>query len=174
MEKDEAGTARGTVVHERMTTPSEQDLGERARGVVSAFPQTTEWEKRYRHLILLGRELPEIPEAEKGDRFLIEGCVSRAWLIPSRDGKLVRFRADSEAAIVKGILALLLAVYSGARPEEILAFEPQYLEELGINEHLSMNRRNGLSQVLKQIKLYATVFRAQDLAGSQTSIRTST
>lgn len=141
-------------------------LADRATQVVSSFPQTNEWEKRYRHLITIGRNLPSIPDADKLDRFLIEGCVSRAWLIPSREGSLVVFRADSEAAIVKGILALLLSVYSGARPGDILSFEPKYLEDLGISEHLSMNRRNGLSQVLKQIKLYATVFRAQDLAGS--------
>lgn len=157
MERGEAGQIRSASQHR-------QSLIERAQGVVAAFPQTTEWEKRYRHLILLGRELPGIPDAEKDDRFLIEGCVSRAWLIPVRQGELVRFRADSEAAIVKGILALLLSVYSDARPEDILTFEPQYLEDLGISQHLSMNRRNGLSQVLKQIKLYATVFRAQDLA----------
>ncbi len=135
----------------------------RAAALVASFPQTKEWEKRYKHLIDLGRTSPGLPEQERLDRFLVEGCVSQAWLVPSRDAEgRVHFRADSDAAIVRGILALLVQAYSGSTPQEIISFEPHFLEELGISEHLSMNRRNGLSSVLKQIRLYATVMAAQD------------
>jgi cysteine desulfuration protein SufE len=134
-----------------------------AQGLVAQFDALPDWESRYRRVIELGQKLEPLEASFKAtDRFLIQGCVSKAWLVPSRRGSAVFFAADSEAAIVKGILALVVQVYSGASPAEILSFEPSFLERIGLTEHLSMNRRNGLSQVLKQIKLYATVFKAQD------------
>lgn len=139
-------------------------IAERARAVVADFPTAGGWEERYKHLIQLGRELESLSSEEKIDRFKIEGCVSQVWVVPSREKSRVIFRGDSEAAIVKGILALLVRVYSGSRPQEVVSFQPTFLEELGIHEHLSMNRRNGLSQVLKQIRLYGMVFAAQDQA----------
>ena len=145
---------------------SAQDISQRAGEIIDQFAPIAEWETRYKRVIEWGKNLP--PLAEHGqpsanlDRFLIEGCVSKAWLVPSRSGAVVNFAGDSEAAIVKGILALLIHVYSGATPSEILSFPADFLQRIGLTEQLSMNRRNGLSQVIKQIKLYASVFAAQD------------
>lgn len=136
---------------------------ERAAEVVAEFQSIKDWESRYRRVIEAGKRLDPIPPAEKeSDRFLVEGCISKAWLIPQRNGQDVLFHADSEASIVKGILGLLVRVYSHASPQEILTFKPDFLEQIGLFEHLSMNRRNGLSQVIRQIVLYATVFAAQN------------
>jgi cysteine desulfuration protein SufE len=116
-------------------------------------------EDRYKYIIDMGRKLPALSDDQRSDKFLIEGCMSRAWLIPeSVDGRLY-FHVDSEAAIVKGIMAILVAVYSGNKPEDNLNLPPDFLKEGGITEHLSMNRRSGLSSVVKQILLYSMVFK---------------
>ena len=117
-------------------------------------------DERYKYIIEMGRKLPDLSENQRVDKYLIEGCMSRAWLVPElKDGR-VYFAVDSEAAIVKGIMAVLVAVYSGNAPEENLALSPEFLREGGITEHLSLNRRNGLSSVVKQIMLYSTAFKA--------------
>lgn len=135
----------------------------RANELIADFANIKDWESRYRRVIDKGHGLIALEAHEReGDRYLIPGCVSKAWLVPSRKGRQIILRGDSEAAIVKGIIAMLVAVYSGATPEEVLEFEPEFLNQIGLTEHLSMNRRNGLSQFVKQIKLYATVYRAQD------------
>jgi cysteine desulfuration protein SufE len=115
-------------------------------------------ESRYEYLIKKGRELPAPPHHD--EKFIVKGCVSRAWLIPEyKDGKLY-FYADSDAAIVKGILAILLLLYNGQTPRAILAIQPEVLREAGVTEHLSMNRRNGLAHFVKQIQLYAATYAA--------------
>ena len=117
-------------------------------------------EDRYRFIIQKGKELAPLPEEKRLDKFLVEGCTSRAWLVPEmKEGRLY-FNADSEASIVKGIIALLLEVYSGQTPEQILKTDAGFLSEGGVTEHLSMNRRSGLSSMVKQVKLYAAAVRA--------------
>lgn len=149
---------------------SGRDCRAAADELATSFEGLPDWESRYRRVIALGQELPELdPVLKTTDRFLIEGCVSRAWLVPGRAGTSMTLQGDSESSIVKGILALLIRVYSGALPEQVLACEPEFLGRIGLTEHLSMNRRNGLSQVIKQIKLYAAVFLAQDRAASAES-----
>jgi cysteine desulfuration protein SufE len=119
-------------------------------------------ESRYEYLIKKGRELP--PPPHKDEKFLVKGCVSQAWLIPEyKEGKLYFF-ADSDAAIVKGILAVLLLLYSGQTPREILQIQPEVLREAGVTEHLSMNRRSGLAHFVKQIQLYAATYAALEAA----------
>jgi cysteine desulfuration protein SufE len=132
----------------------------KSQTIAAQFPQTEAWEDRYKFIIGKGKELPELPESERLDKFLIKGCQSRVWLIPAFDGKTLTFKTDSDAAIVKGIVALVVEFYNGMTPDEILSQPPHFLDELGIREHLSMSRRNGLSHVLKQIQLYAAVFKA--------------
>jgi cysteine desulfuration protein SufE len=115
---------------------------------------------RYRYIIEMGRQLPPLADAQRLEKYLISGCMSQAWLVPEfKDGRVL-FYADSDAAIVKGIMAILIAVYGNNTPEEILSLSPDFLREGGITEHLSMNRRNGLSNVVKQIMLYSTAFKA--------------
>jgi cysteine desulfuration protein SufE len=117
-------------------------------------------DERYKFIIDMGRKLPNLTDAQREDKYLIEGCMSRAWLVPEfKDGRL-HFYVDSEAAIVKGIMAILVAVYSGNKPEENLTLSADFLKEGGITEHLSMNRRNGLSSVVRQMLLYSITFKA--------------
>lgn len=115
-------------------------------------------DERLRYIIAAGKELPAIPDALRHDSFLVKGCISRAWLVPQKRDDRLHFMADSEAAIVKGIIAILLSVYNDATPAEILATDAGFLSEVGVTEHLSMNRRNGLSNMIKLIQHYATVF----------------
>jgi cysteine desulfuration protein SufE len=128
-------------------------------GDLSALSST---EDRYRFIIEMGRHLPPIPESQRLDKFLISGCMSQAWLVPEFSEGRIRFYADSDAAIVKGIMAILIAVYSDNTPEENLSLSPEFLREGGVTEHLSMNRRNGLSNVVKQIMLYSTALKAMN------------
>jgi cysteine desulfuration protein SufE len=118
------------------------------------------WEDRYRELIVIGRDLNLYPEDKREDKFKVKGCQSQVWLYPEwREGKIYFF-ADSDAVLVKGIIGLLVSVYSGATPEEILATPADFLKEVGITEHLSMNRSNGLASMMKQIQMYAVVFKS--------------
>ncbi len=127
---------------------------ERKDKLVSEFKALDDKDDRMRALILKGRSL-EMPENLKLDQFLVKGCISRAWLVPQlKDGKIY-FLADSEAMIVKGIIATLVEVYSGTTPEEVVELKPDFLVEVGIEDHLSMNRRNGLANITKLIQFYA-------------------
>ena len=117
-------------------------------------------DEKFRLLIQKGRELEPLSEEGRQDKFLVKGCISRAWLFPRFENGKVHFSADSEAAIVKGIIALLMAVYSDETPEAILGLDAGFLIEAGVAEQLSMNRRNGLANITKQIKLYATAYQA--------------
>lgn len=117
-------------------------------------------DERYKLIIAKGRAMAPLPSEQKEDKFLVEGCISKAWLVPQLKEQQVVFLADSESAIVKGIIAILLEVYSGATPDEILALSPEFLKEGGIVEHLSMNRRNGLANITRQIQLYAVAYKS--------------
>lgn len=143
------------------------DLPTRANKLIDEFGQFNDWEDRYRHLIQKGKNLSDISEDLQTEKFKINGCQSQVWLIPSlKDGK-VQFEASSDAMIVKGIISLLVEVYSDATPEEILSFEPDYLKKIGITDHLSMNRTNGLASMIKQIKMYGVAYQALVSKGVQ-------
>jgi len=133
-------------------------VNDRIQALVDELSKCETPESRYKLLIKKGRDLPVLNPDQRDDKFLVEGCLSKAWLVPSFNDGIVKFYADSEAAIVKGIMAVLLDVYSGLSPQEIVDQDAKFLSDVGIVDHLSMNRRNGLSNFLKQIKLYATVF----------------
>ena len=128
--------------------------------VLSDLAGLSSVDDRYRYIIEMGRALPALGETQRQEKFLVQGCMSQAWLVPELKNGLVYFYADSDAAIVKGIMAILIAVYGGNTPSENLALSPEFLREGGITEHLSMNRRNGLSSVVKQIMLYSTAYKA--------------
>lgn len=140
-------------------------IEEKKDALLKAFPDFPGWEEKYRYIIDQGKKLPPLSEEEKRDKFLIEGCMSRAWLLAEyRDGR-VHYKGDSEASIVKGILSVLLSVYHDSTPDEILRLAPEFLKDVGIEDHLSMNRRNGLANMCKQIKLFAKVFKMQEAIG---------
>lgn len=129
--------------------------------LIDDFKNINSWEEKYKHIIELGKALPLMDEAYKTDKNLVRGCQSKVWFhVEIKDGRLY-FQGDSDAAIVKGIVALLLGVYSGRTPDEILRTRPTFLEDIGLREHLSMSRSNGLSSMLKQISLYAIAFKSQ-------------
>lgn len=122
------------------------------------FDGVEDWEVRYKKIIDMGKSLQEMDDALKTESNKVKGCQSQVWLHGSLDGDKVVFQADSDAAIVKGIIALLLKVYSHSTPSEILALKADFIEQLGLKQHLSMNRSNGLAAMLKQIQIYAFAF----------------
>lgn len=130
-------------------------INENQKAIVSEFAMYDEWMDKYAYLIELGKDLPLIGEQYKTQQYLISGCQSRVWLRAGlNDGKIV-FTADSDAVITKGIVSLLVRVFSGHTPEEILNSDFHFLEEIGLKEHLSPTRANGLLSMMKQIHLYA-------------------
>ena len=136
-------------------------INEKQDDIIDEFSGFEDWLDRYQLLIDLGSEQPPLEEEYKTDNNLIEGCQSRVWLQADLvDGKVV-FRAESDALIVKGIVALLIKVYSGHTPDEILSSEPYFVEAIGLKEHLSPTRSNGLLSMLKQMRLYALAFKAK-------------
>ena len=130
--------------------------------IIEEFNAFDDWMDRYQLLIDLGSEQPPLDEQYKSDSNLIEGCQSRVWLQADLmpDGT-VRFLAESDALIVKGIVSLLVNVYSGHTPDEILDNEPYFVEAIGLKEHLSPTRSNGLVAMIKQMKMYALAFKTK-------------
>ncbi len=136
-------------------------INEKQDNIIEEFSGFDDWLDRYQLLIDLGSEQPPLDEQYKTDNNLIEGCQSRVWLQADYvDGKVL-FRAESDALIVKGIVALLIQVYSGHTPDEILGSDLYFVEAIGLKEHLSPTRSNGLLAMIKQMRLYALAFKAK-------------
>lgn len=131
--------------------------------IIDEFDGLTDWMDRYSYIIELGNTLPEFPESEKTPANLIEGCQSRVWISAKRneDGS-IHFDADSDAMIVKGIVSMLMRVYSDKTPDEILNSELFFIDKIGLKEHLSPTRSNGLVAMVKQIHNYARAFKMLD------------
>lgn len=127
--------------------------------IIADFSIYEDWMDKYTYLIELGNELEPIDAAYKTDQNLIRGCQSRVWLQQRLEGERLFFEAESDALIVKGLVALLLKVFSGRTPQEILDAEPHFIDEIGLRQHLSPTRSNGLMSMVKQIKLYALAYR---------------
>ena len=123
----------------------------------------TDWMDRYAYIIDLGNTLPDFPEQKKTPEFLIEGCQSRVWIASDRqaDGA-IHFEADSDAMIVKGIVALLMRVFDGRTPQEILDADLYFIDRIGLKEHLSPTRSNGLVAMVKQVRNYAQAYALLD------------
>ena len=129
--------------------------------IVEEFSDFDDWMDKYNYLIELGRDLDELDEKFREKDYLIEGCQSKVWLHPElKDGK-VFFRADSDAIITKGIVALLIKVVSGRSPEEIMNAELYFIDHIGLKQNLSPTRSNGLLAMVKQMKLYAIAYNAK-------------
>ena len=127
--------------------------------IIEEFEQFEDWMDKYTYLIELGNELKPIDAAYKVDQNLIRGCQSRVWLQQKLEEDRIIFEAESDALIVKGLVALLLKVYSGRSPQEILDAEPYFIDAIGLKQHLSPTRSNGLMAMVKQIKLYALAYK---------------
>lgn len=123
--------------------------------IIKEFSRFEDWMDKYNYIIELGKELPLIEEKYKTEQFLIRGCQSQVWLHADfKDGKII-FTADSDAIITKGIVNLLIKVLSNQTPKDILAAQLSYIETIGLKNHLSPTRSNGLASMIKQIKMYA-------------------
>jgi cysteine desulfuration protein SufE len=130
--------------------------------IVQEFSAFDDWMDKYNYLIELGKEVPEIETKYKVPNNLISGCQSRVWLHAAyRDGKIF-FTADSDAVITRGLVSLLIRVMNGRTPDEILNADMGFIDRIGLNEHLSPTRSNGLISMVKQMKLYALAFKAKN------------
>jgi cysteine desulfuration protein SufE len=130
--------------------------------IIKEFNQFDDWMDKYNYLIEMGRSVPLIDENQKIDSNLIVGCQSRVWLSSEYKDGLIYFTADSDAVITKGIAYLLIRVFSGHTPTEIIETETTFLDMIGLREHLSPTRSNGLLSMVKQIKMYAFAYQVKE------------
>lgn len=137
------------------------DLQERSEQITEEFSMFSDWMEKYEYIIELGKDLPLIDPALKTDDHIIKGCQSQVWLDAKFDGSKVRFTADSDAIITKGIISLLVRVLSDATPKEILDADLKFIDDIGLKEHLSPTRSNGLLSMIKQMKTYALAYSAK-------------
>ncbi len=129
--------------------------------IVEEFAMFDDWMQRYEYMIELGKSLPLIEERFKTDDHIIKGCQSKVWLHADLQDDKVVFTADSDAIITKGIIAILIRVFSGQRPRDIIDADTSFIDEIGLKEHLSPTRANGLVSMIKQLKLYAIAYLTQ-------------
>lgn len=137
------------------------EFEKRQEEIIEEFEFLTDWMEKYEHIIELGKSLPLIEEKYKTDDNIIKGCQARVWLHAELiDGKVI-YKADSDAIITKGMIALLIRALSGLTPDEIIAADLKFIDKIGLKEHLSPTRSNGLLSMIKQMKLYAIAFKAK-------------
>ncbi|BCY27768.1 SufE family protein [Flavobacterium okayamense] len=130
--------------------------------IVDEFSMFDDWMQRYEYIIELGKSLPLIDEKYKTEENIIKGCQSKVWVhAEEKDGNVV-FTADSDAILTKGIIAILIRTFSNHSPKEILEANTDFIDEIGLKEHLSPTRANGLVSMIKQIKMYALAFQAKN------------
>jgi cysteine desulfuration protein SufE len=132
-----------------------QTADDAQREIVEEFAFFGDWTERYQYLIDLGRKLPEFPEALRREEYKVHGCQSQVWLVPEGDARCMHFLAVSDSAIVSGLIALVLRVYSGRPAAEIVATEPAFVQSIGLARHLSPTRSNGLAAMLETIRAKA-------------------
>ncbi len=129
--------------------------------IIEEFAGLGEWMERYNYLIDLGKDLPAIDPAFRNDEYLIRGCQSRVWLNADLEGDRIVFTADSDAIITKGLAALIIRVFTNHTPAEILAANLDFIDQIGLKEHLSPTRSNGLVAMIRQIRYYAMAWQAK-------------
>ena len=141
---------------------STNKVNSRQDEVIDEFDMFSDWMDKYEHIIEIGKDLPPMEEEDKVDDNLIKGCQSRVWLAAKLNsaGEVI-FSADSDAIITKGLVALMLRILSRAQASEIAATNLYFIEKIGLHEHLSSNRSNGLASMVKQMKMYGLVFSAR-------------
>jgi len=129
--------------------------------IIDEFSMFDDWMERYEYIIELGKSLPLINDAYKLESNLISGCQSKVWLHSEIENDTINFTADSDAILTKGIVALLLRVFNNQKPSDILLADLYFVDQIGLKEHLSPTRANGLVSMIKQIKLYALAFQSK-------------
>jgi len=129
--------------------------------IVDEFSMFDEWDERYQYVIDLGKSLPLIDQEYKTENNIIKGCQSKVWLHAEQHEGNIVFTADSDAILTKGLIAIMIRVFSNQKPESILEANTDFVDEIGLKEHLSATRANGLVSMIKQIKMYALAFSAK-------------
>ncbi|KQC32455.1 Fe-S metabolism protein SufE [Nonlabens sp. YIK11] len=129
--------------------------------IVDEFAMFDDWMQRYEYMIDLGKSLPIIDEQYKDEDHIIKGCQSKVWVHADLDQDKVVFTADSDAIITKGIIAILIRAWSNQKPQDILEADTDFIDEIGLREHLSPTRANGLVSMIKQLKMYAVAYQSQ-------------
>ena len=129
--------------------------------IIEEFAMYEDWMQRYEYMIELGKSLPLIKEKYKTDDNLIKGCQSKVWVHAEMEDDKVVFTADSDAIITKGIIAILIRVFSNQHPRNIIEADTAFIDEIGLKEHLSPTRANGLVSMIKQLKMYAVAYQTQ-------------
>lgn len=138
-----------------------ESIQEKQNQIIDEFNFFQDWSEKYQYLIDLGKSLPDFDQNNRTDSNLINGCQSKVWLNSSFNDNIVIFEADSDAIISKGIISLLIRVFSGHNPKDILEANIDFIEKIGLNSHLSQTRANGLLSMIKQIKIYALAYKAK-------------
>ncbi|WP_026302410.1 SufE family protein [Psychroflexus tropicus] len=136
-------------------------IKERQEEIIEEFSMFDDWMQRYEYMIELGKSLPIIDEKYKIEENIIKGCQSKVWVYAEMDDDEVSYTADSDAIITKGIIAILIRVFSGQKPEDIINADTSFIDEIGLKEHLSPTRANGLVSMIKQMKMYAIAYNSQ-------------
>jgi cysteine desulfuration protein SufE len=140
---------------------STQTIEEIQDEIVEEFEMLGDWSEKYQHIIAIGKQLPSFPAELQTEENKVRGCQSNVWLIAHKEGENLVFEGDSDALIVKGLVALVLKVLSNHTPDEILNTKLDFVERLGLQSHLSPTRSNGLAAMIKQIKYYALAYKAK-------------
>ena len=135
-----------------------QTIQEIQNQIIDEFNFFEDWSEKYQYLIDLGKNLPNFDNKSRIDSNLIKGCQSKVWLHAELNEGKIKFLADSEAIITRGIIAILLTIFNNRTPKEIIESDTNFIEKIGLKEHLSPNRANGLYSMIKQIKFYAIAF----------------
>ena len=138
-----------------------QTIQEIQEEIIDEFSMFDDWMQRYEYMIDLGKSLPLIDEQYKTDEYIIKGCQSKVWVHADMENEKIRFTADSDAIITKGIIAILIRVFSNQHPKDIIEGNTDFIDKIGLKEHLSPTRANGLVSMIKQIKMYALAYQTQ-------------
>ncbi|MEO6686194.1 MAG: SufE family protein [Dyadobacter sp.] len=128
--------------------------------LIEDFELFDDWDSKYEYIIDLGKQFPALQEQFKTEENIIKGCQSRVWLNASMDGELLKFEADSDAIITRGLIGMLVKVLSGHTPEEVASADLYFLEKVGLHQHLAQTRSNGLASMLKQMRAYGIAYQA--------------
>lgn len=137
------------------------NIEEKQDRIVRQFELLGDWPERYKYIIKLGNKLEPLDEEYKVEENLVRGCQSQVWLVTEQDDDKIIFKADSDAAITKGLVAMLVNFYSGESPDTILQTDPKFIDKIGMQQHLSPTRSNGLASMVKQMKIYAMAYKSK-------------
>lgn len=137
------------------------DIHEVQDRIVKEFSLFEDWTERYKYIIKHGDKLESLPNKDRVESNLVKGCQSQVWLTAFLDGEKIIFKADSDAAITKGLVSLVVRLYSNQAPEDILAVNPDFIAKIGMQQHLSPTRANGLASMVKQMKIYAMAYKSK-------------